>query len=405
MSIPRESFAEKNKQIEINTRSQIEENRYSNVTEESLDQSQTMEGFSYRLNSLNDSALVEAPVESIQAAKEKVRESYSHAGNKVKAVKEKAEYEPKHVSLSKPFAVDEGYDSKEMTAIKEAINRYHNAKNSENPDERAFAKEVLDSVIKACDKYTKWKFSIFKFGEAAERLKEVKMVREEALREKKELIKERIKDAKGRTYEQREKDAKERLQKISDGQRLERYYAKDLTNFYENAAESLKGEERKILKAKIDFLRDEYKGMKYDVAQKLVMKITLEGRQVNKNNLNVIDSYVKNELGSEWMDKVYDRRYEKERKREEKQRAKEPKTLFDQYIKDYNPLSRFFYKYIFSTPIKNQIMKDKILAIYSMQKQKEKDEEERKKREQSKPKKTVTWDNLEEGDDTSGMFI
>ena len=44
-------------------------------------------------------------------------------------------------------------------------------------------------MINACDQYLKWKFSLFKFGKAADRLREVKEVRANARKELQKLKK------------------------------------------------------------------------------------------------------------------------------------------------------------------------------------------------------------------------
>lgn len=88
---------------------------------------------------------------------------------------------PKFQNKVKTMEIDREHDSHKMQRVKEAVNRYQEYKGT------PAAVMLLETVIEACDDYTSGKFSIFKFGEAAKRLKQVKTIRDKAKKMYKKL--------------------------------------------------------------------------------------------------------------------------------------------------------------------------------------------------------------------------
>lgn len=118
-------------------------------------------------------------VEKIDESEKNLINSYGEVeGEKIKVVEEpKIIDTSRYVSLEKNISINSSEDSGNMQTLKNAIIRYQKSKGS------ATEELELRMVIAACNAYTRFKFSAFKFGKAAVRLKEVKAVREAAQKE------------------------------------------------------------------------------------------------------------------------------------------------------------------------------------------------------------------------------
>ena len=250
--------------------------------------------------------------------------------------------EPKYVSLNKSFAVDSENDSQKMQDVKEAINRYHEVKGT------ATEGNVLATVIAACNRYISGKFSFFKFGRAAERLREVKEVRDEAKKEMK-----RLKEEENRFSEEEKKQR--RKERIAAMKEKEDYYAPELNSLYQKKAESLTGEDKAKLKAKVKGLQFHYPAMDYDEAAKLVIRLEMtEGYNLGENlQSEKLDSDVADKLDDLVSKKALASAEKKRERDEEARRLAEEKqdkemeeynkmSLFEKMLDRYNPVARLF---------------------------------------------------------------
>ena len=96
---------------------------------------------------------------------------------------------PKYIGMDKKFTRIEKDDSERMVAVRDALAIYHD-------ENQTLSKRVrLDRLIDACNAYCKGRFMFFKaFRRAGVRLAEVKALREQATRERDELLKLEEKD-------------------------------------------------------------------------------------------------------------------------------------------------------------------------------------------------------------------
>ena len=93
--------------------------------------------------------------------------------------------EPQFIGLDKKYTAKKSNDSPKMQAVREALNAYH------NPGEyRMNPAQAVDNLIKACDRYCRGRFRIFKRGDARKRLEEVMALREQAVEKKQDLLRE-----------------------------------------------------------------------------------------------------------------------------------------------------------------------------------------------------------------------
>lgn len=108
-------------------------------------------------------------VAEVHEKMEKVQSSFKEMGKKKLTAVKEPEIVPdyKYVTLAQTCDVEKS-DSDKMRAVKLAINKYHQLEGEEKEwNEIA----VLENIIEACNTYTSGKFSLFKFGKAAEGLK------------------------------------------------------------------------------------------------------------------------------------------------------------------------------------------------------------------------------------------
>ena len=287
--------------------------------------------------------------------------------NMVKTVRNEPEIkpEPKYVSLEKSFAIDGKNDSEKMQAVKDAISRYQVEKENNSSIQR----EVLETVINACDQYLKWKFSLFKFGKAADRLREVKEVRANA---RKELQKLKKAEAKLSPDEKKE----QLKNRIALMKKDEKYYAPELNTIYQSRAESLNKENKAILKAKIKGLQFHYPAMDYDEAAKLVIRLEMtEGYELGDRLKNLDhDSETRNKLDKLVSDKALasakekrqkdadrEERREAERKKESEKRSK--MSPFELKLQRYNPVARIFMRTVGRMWVWDEVYKDMAMAV------------------------------------------
>ncbi len=96
---------------------------------------------------------------------------------------------PKYIGMDRKFTRIEQDDSERMVAVRDALAIYHD-------ESQTLSKRVrLDRLIDACNAYCKGRFMFFKaFRRAGVRLAEVKALREQATRERDELLKLEEKD-------------------------------------------------------------------------------------------------------------------------------------------------------------------------------------------------------------------
>ncbi|WP_034444061.1 hypothetical protein [Butyrivibrio sp. AE2032] len=261
----------------------------------------------------------------------------------------------KYVTLAKNCDIESG-DSAKMAAVKNAINRYHELQGEEKQWNEV---AVLEEVVKACNAYTSGKFSLFKFGKAAERLKEVKRVREDA-RAKIREIKKRDEEA-GITPSQRFKKSYDQMIKKED------YYSAEIHSAHKRVADTRTGQDKGVLKVRIKNLQYHYPAMSYDEAEQLVIKLEFFKHHDlgNDIDLRVVDQYVSKEA----LNSAYKKR-EKYRARRAKENARKmnerfdraTKELYEKSIKERNPIARIFYR-IFPWVLENQLLTEQLLAL------------------------------------------
>ena len=114
------------------------------------------------------------------------------------------EPQPDYISLSYSTAKYEDYDDEKLGDVEQAIMYYHNVQKGSNSFENL--SETLMNVIKACDKYTWGKFSLFCFGKTKVKLREVKKVRADAEKALKDLIQKK--------KEEKQKEREEAIAKL-----------------------------------------------------------------------------------------------------------------------------------------------------------------------------------------------
>ena len=229
---------------------------------------------------------------------------------KIKAVPEqKFDDKAKFVSLHRTNEVVER-DSDKMAAVKNAINRYLEHKGE------VVESNLLETIIRVCDEYTRGKISFLRLGDAGRRLKEVKAIRKQA---DLELFKIRAKEAK-MTDEQLREKRKERTRIIKAD---ETYYAPELDAHYRKLA--AKTNYRSYLpetKVVIDTLRDYYPAMSFKEAEALAIR-NREIRLVRHDRS--IDMKLADKLISKESKQSAIERQEKEKAEEIKDRAKQLK--------------------------------------------------------------------------------
>ena len=94
--------------------------------------------------------------------------------------------EPQFIGLEKKYAAKKENDSPKMQAVRDAIAAYHDPESY-----RMTETQALDNLIKACDRYCRGRFRIFKRGDAKKRLEEVMALRERAEQKKQAVLSER----------------------------------------------------------------------------------------------------------------------------------------------------------------------------------------------------------------------
>ncbi len=239
---------------------------------------------------------------------------------KIKAVKEPEIIDnSEYVGLNASNAVSTE-DSDKMIAVKKAIGDYQATKNT------LASKHTLEEVIRACNQYTKGKFSLFKFGKAAQRLREVKAVREQAEKELNRIAEEE----KNLNAEQKESLKKARLDSLK---RVD-YSA---TRF--EKAEFVKKKAREIRK-------------KYPALTKA---------EANEFASNAFDSYDLKEDTKEIEDLL-------QYKRKEKESSGVMEGLVDDRVKekiaaDHNAFSAFFIRLFCFSSIKKKYVWDQIMSL------------------------------------------
>ena len=317
------------------------------------------------MDSLQSSQLEADLMNKAEETEDKLNTAFDeYPKKKIKSAKKgpKVAPTPKYVSLNKSFAVDADNDSEKMQAVKEAINRYQEVKGTDTEG------NVLATVIAACNQYLKGKFSLFKFGRAAERLREVKAVRENARMEM-----QRLKEAEDK-FDENEKKQR-RKDRIAAMKKKEDYYAPELNSMYQRKAESMQGEDKAKLKAKIKGLQFHYPAMDYDEAAKLVVRLEVYehynlGERLGSSNLdsstqNKLDELV-SEKARESAEKKRERDLEKEEAREKKEReeAREFNKLspFEKRLRQYNPFFRVFMRTFGRMHVQTEVLKEQYMA-------------------------------------------
>ena len=94
--------------------------------------------------------------------------------------------EPQFIGLEKKYSAKKENDSPKMQAVRDAIAAYHDPESY-----RMTEPQALDNLIKACDRYCRGRFRIFKRGDAKKRLEEVMALREQAEQKKQALLSEK----------------------------------------------------------------------------------------------------------------------------------------------------------------------------------------------------------------------
>lgn len=93
-------------------------------------------------------------------------------------LKKEAPAEPQYIGLEKCFAAKQDDDSDRMLALRDAVQRYHDAK-EEGKDKNKFKElEALKNIIKACKKYRFMRFSFFRREKGKARLNQVAALQE-----------------------------------------------------------------------------------------------------------------------------------------------------------------------------------------------------------------------------------
>ena len=188
-----------------------------------------------------------------------------------------------HISLYKgSFTKEKEKDSAKMKAIKRAIKRYLEVRTT------VTAPLVLQSVIEACNEYTKGKVGFLKFGEAKERLNEVKAVREAALMELREC---NAIDKKLSPEELKERKNKRREVLRNN----EEFYAPEIKAHNKKVAsqspekkreyEEINNRKYQLVKGAMANLKSNYPGLSDKDAQNLVLK-HIKNKDVTSDSIN-----------------------------------------------------------------------------------------------------------------------
>ncbi len=124
---------------------------------------------------LNDVSNKQALIPDIE---NKIEDSYIEE----KSVKKKGKTEdipagPKHIAFEERFTYDRIDDSTDMKDVRRKLRYYYESLQKGDTNGQVVN---LHKLVKECDSYLKGKFSIFKWGRARERLKEVKELKREA---------------------------------------------------------------------------------------------------------------------------------------------------------------------------------------------------------------------------------
>ncbi len=339
--------------------SYILENQYQNEVKQDvmdgafLDQNASMNAEASLV--MSDSKYQDAgQIQAVQQKTQALQGSFGEMDKKkVKAVDEPPiEPDYKYVTIAKYNQIESG-DSDKMVAVKEAVNRYHELRGA---DKQWNEIAVLEEVVKACNAYTSGKFSLFKFGKAAVRLKEVKQVRADAQAKIKEIRKKD--EEKGITPSQRFQKSYKQMIKNEDR------YSAEIHSAHKFVADTRTGKDKQILKVHVKNLRSHYPAMSYDEAEQLIIRFEFfkEQRQLD---LSIVDRYVsKGALESAQKKRQKDR--EKESKIRDKQINEAfdrmTKEKFEEYLKNRNPIARIFYR-IFPWGLETQIMQDTLMSL------------------------------------------
>ena len=311
---------ERQKSFEINTERErtgsIQENNVFQETRDFINTQKTGE-----LNTLESSFSGDNILVSRESMSNALSASFQEEDKKkIKAVKEPEIIDnSEYVGLNASNIIS-SEDSDKMIAVKNAISDYQATKNT------LASKHTLEEVIRACNQYTKGKFSLFKFGKAAQRLREVKAVREQAERELSRMAEEE----KSLNAEQKETLRKDRLDSLKGA-------ANNATQF----------EKARFVKNKAREFRKKYPA--------------LTKAEANKFASDAFERYDLREDTKEIEDLL-------EYKRKEKESTEVMEVLVNDRVKelisrDHNAFSAFFVRLFCFSSIKKEFVRAQILSL------------------------------------------